>query len=273
MIVAARSWLGRRRPGRHKKAVESVRFIVGDSVPEQELDALADAYLKRASWRAEARIRPRLINSQEVVGHEHLAAALAEGRGCLLSFMHHGDYLGSFGSIVRCGTPLVIIGDSVMFDPKGRFWHTEYKRAAVSVPGTSMLDVAIGSAGIREQLQAGSVVAIAVDFPGHTPTRIFGHDLMLSSGGVRIAAQLDAPVVAMTAERAGSSLLGGARTVLSPPMHPHDFAGPEELHAELVRTFEASIVKWPEAMEEPLRMDYDHLVRKRPEQGPASGAA
>ena len=123
------------------------------------------------------------------------------------------------------------------------------------------MDVSSGSAGLREHLGRGDVVGVALDFPGHTPTHMFGKDLLLSSGGTRIAMDLDTPVVAVTSHRHPSRELGGATVELSPPLYPRDFASVEDLHRALAAHFERAILAWPEATEEPLRMQKTHLVR------------
>lgn len=253
-IVTARSWVGWRRRGRPEYARESIRFILGDGLPEKELERLADAYQFCTTWRAESRIQHHLITHQEVVGLEHLQAALAEGKGCLLSFTHHGDYLGAASSVARKGFPIVTFALTSLWDPHGRLWQHQQLRAISSVPGKQVIKVSAGSAGIRDRLKNGEVVALAIDVPGHTPARMFGRDLMVSSGGVRIAAELDVPVVAMTSQRVRSNPIGGARVHLAPAVHPRDFASPEALHAELMRHFEAAILEWPEATEKPMRM-------------------
>ena len=260
-LVDARSWIGRRRPGRWEEAQESMRFLMGSHHPANEIDALAHAYLRRASWRAESRWRPGLINRQDVVGLEHLDAALAEGKGCLLSFVHHGDYAGYFPSLAAAGQPVVAVGTASLFDPDSPLWHEQQRRVTTSVRGATVMDVSRGSAGIRELLSMGQSVAVALDFPGHTPTRMFGHDLLLSSGGTRIAMETDAPVVVMTSRRHPIRSLGGSSVVLSEPLRPRDFAGPEQLRAEMARQLEQSILAWPEATDEPLRMDKRHLVK------------
>jgi hypothetical protein len=196
---------------------------------------------------------------------EHLQDALAMGKGCLVSFMHHGDYIGSFGSIARKGQDIAVVGDSNLWDPHGLLWQHLHLRAISSVPGVTCLDVAMGSAGIRRELAAGVAVAVAIDFPGHTPTHLFGRDLMLSSGGIRVAHGGDVPVVPIFSERIGQGPLNGARVVLGQALLPKDYATAEDLHAELSRQFEKSMLAWPEAVEEPLRMDHRHLVRSSTE--------
>lgn len=253
-IVKARSWVGRRRRGRRQYARESMQFMLGEGVSEGELDRLADAFNLYTTWRAESRIQHHLLTHQEVVGLEHLQAAVAEGKGCLLSFTHHGDYLGGSSSVARKGFPVVVFALSSLWDRHGLLWQHQQLRAISSVPEAEVVDVALGSAGIRDRLENGQTVSVAIDVPGHTPARMFGRDLMLSSGGIRIAAQLDVPVIAMTSQRVGSSLVGGARVHLAPALYPRDFSSPEELHAELIRHFEAAILEWPEATEKPMRM-------------------
>jgi lauroyl/myristoyl acyltransferase len=264
-VVASRSFIGRQRPGRMKQARESMRFLLGPWASAEEVDRATEAYLIRATWRIESRWRPSLVNAQEVVGTEHLADAAALGKGVLLSFIHHGDYVGALASIARAGQPLVTVGASGLFQPTSRLWEQQHLRAFTSVPGSSGVDVAIGSAGIRALLAEQRTVGVALDFPGHTPTRMFGRDLMLSSGGTRIAYGLDVPVVPVFSEKVRDTLVGGARVVIGEALQPADYASPETLHAELALQFEKSILAWPEATEEPLRMAKSHLVRQSTE--------
>jgi lauroyl/myristoyl acyltransferase len=240
-----------------------MRFVVGDSASEAEIDRLADAHLKRASWLMETRWRPGLVNGQGVDGLENLRAALDEGKGCLLSFTHHGDYVGGFPSIARAGQPVTAIAASGMFDPEEPLWTEQHRRIITSVKGSTAVDVAGGSRVIRELLGQGKAVAIAIDFPGHTPIRFLGHDLQLSSGGTWIAIDMDVPVVVMTARRHPTKSLGSTTVVLSPALHPRNFGSPQELQQELARQLEAAILEWPEALEEPLRLTKRHIVRSQ----------
>ena len=142
-------------PGRWETARDDVRFVVGDHLSGAELDALASAHLINASWRRETRWRPELVNGQEVIGLEHLQTALEQGRGCLLSFAHHGDYTGSFPSLARAGYPVQALATSDMFDPDAPLWLRTHTRAITSVPGAEALNVAGGSALVRDQFVQG----------------------------------------------------------------------------------------------------------------------
>ena len=103
-------------------------------------------------------------------------------------------------------------------------------------------------------------MAIAIDPAGHTPTRFLGRELMLSSGGTRIAAERDVPVIVMTSARPSEDWKA-ATVVLSPPLYPRDFDSPEALHAEVARQLEAAILARPEAMDTPVGLTGADNVR------------
>ena len=103
-------------------------------------------------------------------------------------------------------------------------------------------------------------MAIAIDPAGHTPTRFLGRDLMLSSGGTRIAMDLDVPVIVMTSQRPTTDWTA-ATLVLSPPLHPRDFDSPQALHAAVASQLEAGIMAWPEAMDTPVGLTSADNVR------------
>ena len=140
---------------------------------------------------------------------------------------------------------------SEVFGPDAPLHLKVLRRATTSVPGMTALDVAGGSALVREQFEQGRTVAIAIDPAGHTPTHFLGQTRMLSSGGTRVAMELDVPVIVVTSRRPAKAW-GAATAVLSAPLHPRDFASPEELHAEVARQLEAAVLEWPEAMDQPV---------------------
>ena len=193
-VVALRTWVGRRHAGRWANAVDEMRFVVGDDAPAEEVHHLAGAYIKRMAWRGENRWHPRLTNRQEVVGLEHLQAALAEGRGCIVSFVHHGDWAGMFPSIARLGIPLRVVSNPDVMESEVP-WLRQTARLITSNPGVELIDSRLGSSGVREALKAGSAVGVALDPPGHTLINIFGREVFASSGGSRIAMEGDIPIV------------------------------------------------------------------------------
>ena len=176
-------------------------MVVGNERRQSEVDDLAAAYVRRMVWRSEARWHPQCINAQRVDGLGHLRQCLAAGRGCILSFVHHGDWEGAMPSLARHGFSVRLLGDTEFFDPGAPEWIRQTKRAIESIDGATVVDVAGGSAVVRDLLRQGHVVGIALDVPGHTPTRFLRQDLVLSSGGTRIAMDLNVPVVVLTSRR------------------------------------------------------------------------
>ncbi|GAB3991759.1 lysophospholipid acyltransferase family protein [Nocardioides marmoraquaticus] len=261
-LVRARSAIGRRRRGRRDIAERNARVVLGDQASAEEVEALVGPLLLHAAWRQEAYRRPALLTHQEVDGVEHLRDALALGRGCVMSFFHHGDYIGSGPSLARLGVATESVGISDCFDPAADRNTKFAVHTMTSVPGSTLIDVAGGSRLIRERLVAGKAVMVAIDLAGHTPAHLFGRELHLSSGALRVAHELGSPVVVMTSRRPGRPLQAGT-TVLSAPLDPLDHPEVETLHAEVVRRLEAGALAWPEAMHQPDRLLGQGITRSR----------
>jgi lauroyl/myristoyl acyltransferase len=260
-VVALRTLIGRHHAGRRAKAVDQIRFVVGDGASETEVKKLANAYIKRMAWRAESRWHPRLTNRQEISGLENLQAALIEGRGCIISFFHHGDWEGMFGSIARWGIPVRVISSSdVMESPLP--WLRQAHRLITSVPGVELVDSRRGSSGVRESLAMGCAVAVALDPPGHTCIKIFGREVLASSGGSRIAMEGDIPVVRLTFKPVRGQRAAVGAITLEPPLWPRDFPSLDALMETMVTHQEQSVLNWPEAADQPKsRMLNRGLVR------------
>ncbi len=248
-----------------------MKIIMGDDISERELDRMATAYLRRMAWRKEARWHPSLFNRQKVVGFEHVLRALEAGKGCILSFAHHGDWEGMFPSVARCGVGVQVLAASVMFEAKQPLWLRQQALMIESADNTHLLDVAGGSTVVRELLRRHQLVAIALDVPGHTRYSFLGREMLLSSGGSRIAVETGSPVVVATQRRpepGGWSL--GATVVLHPPLWPDDFGSVHELALEMSSRHERAILAWPAGVDEPARLLDLSLVRQSTEYRPTA---
>jgi lauroyl/myristoyl acyltransferase len=237
-------------------------MVVGHERRQSEVDDLAAAYVRRMVWRSEARWHPQSINTQRVDGLGHLRQCLAGGRGCILSFVHHGDWEGAIPSIARHGFSVRVLGDTEFFDPGAPEWIRQMKRAIESIGDAAVVDVAGGSAVVRDLLRRGCVMAIALDVPGHTPTRFLRQDLVLSSGGTRIAMDLKVPVVVLTSRRDAGHRRGRSRVVLQPPLIPDDFKSAEQLREAVIELQERAILAWPEAVDKPSRLIDSRKIRR-----------
>jgi lauroyl/myristoyl acyltransferase len=253
LVVLIRAHIARLRPAVWTDAQAQMRFVVGDDQPDAAIRRLAAAYLRRMIWRGESRFHPPLVARQQVVGVEHLRALQDAGTGFLVTFAHHGDYEGLPSSLARAGIANHVIATSEMFAEEMPGWMRQQREVVAFEAGVTMLDVAEGSAGIKKALAGGHPVCMAVDVVGSTPIRFLGHDLHLASGGARISFASNVPVVMVTAHRNPTAPGSCATLKVAAPLHPDEFAAPEDMLEAMVRHHELAILTWPEASEYPER--------------------
>ncbi len=252
-LVSGRARLASRRPAIWTDAQAQMRFVVGDDQPDEVVDRLAAAYIKRMVWRGEARWHPELLTRQPIVGMEHLRAVQRGDTGFIVSFTHHGDYEGVSPSLAWAGIATHALATSEMFAKEQPAWLRQQARVVTFNEGVTLLDVALGSEGIRKVLARGEAVAIAADVPGSAATRFLGHDVRLASGAARIGMETNVPVVVVTSHPNPAAPDACGMLRVSEPLCPEDFASVEELFEVIVRLNEAAILAWPEATEYPLR--------------------
>lgn len=251
-LVRARARIALRREAVRADARAHMRWVTGEDAPDEEIERLATRYVERMIWRGEARWHPRLVTRQEIDGLEHLIALRESGTGYVVNFVHHGDYEGISPSLAWAGFPSQAVATSEMFAPDMPRWMRQQRRVVES-NGARVMDVALGSAGIKAVLATGSAVALATDLPGHTALRFLGHDAYIASGAARIAFDADVPVVVVTAHPHPARPRAGARLTVSEPLHPSAFDSVEELLEVMVQIHERAMWAWPEACEYPMR--------------------
>ena len=246
-LVAARARLEWSREAVRRDARAQMRFLLEHTKPEADLDDAARAYVRYQAWRGEARWHPELISDLPVRGLGHLTAARERGRGVIVSFMHHAHYEGAFASIARRGVSAHVVVYPYMLRDDAPAWLKQHLHVAIS-GGVRVVSADLGSEGLTALLEAGEVVGIASDVPGHTPVRFLGRDVVGSYGAARLSAATSAPVVVMTSEPGD----GGPVVRLHEPLQPERYASPKQLLQAMLALHEAAVVRWPEAADVPL---------------------
>lgn len=246
-LVAARSRLAWSRASVREDARAQMRFLLEHTRPDADLEAVAKAYVRRQIWRGELRWHPDEITHQRVIGLDHLQAAREQGRGVVLSFMHHGHYDGAFPSIGRRGVPLHMVAYDHTLRPDAPGWVRQHVKVAC-LGGGVPVSAGIGSEGITALLRDGAVVALATDVPGRTPLRFVGRDVVGSFGAARLAMSTTSPVVVMTSERDDL----GPVVRLHPALEPQRHESPMELLEQMLAIHEPVLVRWPELCDVPL---------------------
>lgn len=248
LLWRLRARLAWSRAAVREDARAQMRFLLEQARPEADVEAAARAYVRYQARRAELRWHPSTLTGLPVEGLAHLVAARAEGRGVILSFIHHGYYDGAFPSIAGRGVPTHMVVYPYMLEPDCPVWLRQHVVVGTANGGRAV-SAAIGTDGLVDLLGQGEVVAIATDVPGRTPLRFVGRDVLGSFGAARLATGTGAPVVLMTTEEDDR---GRPVIRLHPALEPTDFASPADLLVAMLATHEDVVLRWPEATDLPL---------------------
>ena len=227
-----------------ERARDSMRLVVGRALPEADIELLARRYLRLVRWQNEVRWHAKLCGPRPVEGLDRLTSL--EG-GALVHIVHHGPFLLIGPSLAQAGREVHVMADPGLCAPDRLPWQAQSH--AVASRDCTLFSAEEGSAGIRERLASGLVVAVATDVPGRTPVTFLGQQLVGSSGAVRAAYDVGAPVVSATIHRDAK---GSPGYRLSEPLDSGSFDSAESLLQELLRRQEEPVLAWPEAYYDPL---------------------
>lgn len=225
----------------------SMRFLLEHTERAAEIPELARAHAEQSLLRSFLRYHPRRITRQEVRGVEWLTTRRDPSRPMVLNFMHHHRYDGMFGSLRRHGVETTVLTLPWALGPEAPKLTRQHM--SVVARGATVRPASGGTAALVEEMKPGVIMAIASDVPGQTPVNFLGRDVLGSFGAARVATLSDSPVVIVTAHREGE----GSYLQVHEPLEPGDFADPADLLAEMLRTHEAPILAWPEALDMPLQ--------------------
>ncbi len=242
-LLARRTRAALASPYRQSVAREQMTDLLADVATAEEIEAAAQRYIEFSLLEEELRWHPRHSTNRRVEGGEHLLAALAEGRGAILHFAHHGFYSGMFGALRR--TTGVEIG--ILVRPGALGWDVPpsiRQHMLVARRGGSLIYADAGSGGgITDRLQRGEVVAMASDAPGKSVVTFAGHQVTCSSGVVWSAREHNTPILVVDTHRDEH----GPVIRIGKPILPSDHEDPKALLQHLVSLHEEAILAWPEA--------------------------
>lgn len=247
-LVRVRHRLAWSRSSVRAEAHRQMEFLLAETRPNADLDAVASGYARAMIRRGEERWHPGIVTGRRLEGLEHLVGARDMGRGVIVSFVHHGFYDGgAFPALAHAGVPTHMMIYPYMARDDAAGW---IKRHLVvnSLGGGIPTSTEIGTQGIIDLLTRGAVVAIASDVPGRTPMTFVGREVLGSFGAARLAMTTGSPVVLLTSERDER----GEHVRLHAPLHPQDFESPQTLLAEMMSRHEKRVLAWPEATDIPL---------------------
>lgn len=243
-VLALRTRRALGNPARLDFPTEQMTWLLGETDAADTIDEVSRRHLEFTMLANELRWHPSRYLDQRVEGIEHLRAARDEGRGVVVSFVHHAYFPGMFGAVSRAGVPLGVVSGADVLSPD----VTPNIRQHMRVVGRdgSLVSAAIGTEGFVERLQAGEVLAIASDVPGSSQVRFAGRQVRCSSGAIWAARSTGAPIVLMSTLRDDN----GSFVQLSPPLDPREGEVQDVLEG-LIAHHEAAVLAWPEAAYHP----------------------
>jgi len=228
--------------------VAEMQFLLEHTDRAHEIEDIARGYTEFSMLRAYRRWHPRHLSRQAVSGVEWLTTRRDPSRGVLLSFLHHGQYEGLFPSLARVGVAVDIVVAAEAFDPASPIELRQHFKVASQSPLTTMVPATVGTSGMVDRLQSGSILALASDVSGRTPMRFLGRELMGSFGAARIATETNSPVVLVTSHPGENGL---PRLQVHEPLEPSAYAEPADLLVDMMRLHEGPVLAWPEAFDGP----------------------
>ena len=211
---AALGWLGRAvvacRPGLRREIARSVartRATLGATWDEPRTRRALAEHLGRIAARdlpLDGLADPAVLARFEVTGRDHLAEALALGRGAIVVGSHLGAHLPALGWLDRQGVPLRLLvqrprhvsaGLHRVFDREGPHPQAEFSLRRAMTPAEGAARVLRARAALR----AGMMVYLGGDIlwpgPNCRPGRLLGCDRTFLAVWADLAALAEAPVV------------------------------------------------------------------------------
>lgn len=245
-----RSW--RRGGPERDAAILAMELLVGNSSRASEVTALAKAHMVESAYRSALLWRPWDTGALQMLDAHHARDAMATGRGVVLSFLHHGPYVGLPVAVDRVGVhPYAPIAPFYFEDPVPGFrGHRDRQHATCLARGATTFNVAGGLRLMMDIVRSGRCLGIAPDLPGNLEVEVLGRRVLTAPGAAKLAQRSGALLVPIAMERHR----GGprARARMLPAIDPTDHETAESLQQALFDAHAPALLAWPEALEWPL---------------------
>ena len=244
-----RAW--ERNPGAREGALRTMEAIVGGTERAGELEGLARRWLIEANVQAALFWRPWKAPSLDNESRERLAAALATGRGVLLSSCHLGPFFLALGAVATVRPRTFSTAGGWLFEQAEGVWGRRIERwhRGVAERGETMLRSGGAFERLVGLLEQGEVLRLPIDMPGSVQTNFLGKPVELAGGTARLAMHTEALVLPIHTLRNGIRV----STTIGEALDPRDCSGTPELHQSLARVHEQVILQAPEQLESPNR--------------------
>jgi lauroyl/myristoyl acyltransferase len=246
---AARIWATSTVKREH--AIRSMEFVVGATDRAGEVEELARRWIFESLKRDELTWRSWQTTRFPVEGVERFEPARRQGRGAILSFVHHGQHAGIFGSLARQGviSHVAVLPSLIGGDPGPGYQGLRRKQhiATARLGGAVMFAAKGGMDHMRELLSDGKVIALASDLPGSLPFTMLGRRVSGGSGAARLAHELDVPLLPVTAWKRGTL----QSYTVGTPIEPGELGDLEGIQQAIADAHAPAIMAWPEGLMAP----------------------
>ncbi len=180
--------------------------------------------------------REELWRSIEVTGKEHVDAAIASGRGCIITCTHIGNWELAGLVVAHWGYRLHAVAGVQL----GR-WLTGAVRDTKEELSIVTVSPEDGFRKLWRALQDDDPIALMVDgdvYRSGTPVRYFGRDTSWPPGPGVLASRTGSPIVCGYCARIGP---GRFRVIAEPAIEPSEYDSVEAINAEVARRSERHI--------------------------------
>ena len=196
-------------PRQRRGIVENLRAVLGPRTRLEETVDVARTFMQYAHCLAESLAvgRPRASRAaRRVRGKEHLATAVAQGRGVVIVTAHTGAWDAAAAYLGRDFDVDVMVAMAREANGRARQWHDALRKSAgvrVALVGADPLD----GLGLLSHVRRGGVVAIQIDRRPASARTItvpwFGGSRDVPEGPFLLAATAGAPLLPVFARRIG----------------------------------------------------------------------
>lgn len=225
---------------------EHMRHLLEFTDRAPEIPEIARKYAEKMMLRTWLRWHPGVLTRQPVRDVKWLTTESDPSRPAILSFMHHNQYDGMFGSLKRHGAKLWGLGGEDALGAEAPAQVRQHFR--VVERGCTVIPTTGGTSAILEALKPGVTLAIASDVASQTEAMFLGRRVRVAAGAARIAMQSDSPVIAVTAVRDGED---SHHLQVHEPLESRDYTDPMELLDAMLAIHAEAVLAWPEAHENP----------------------
>lgn len=227
----------------------TMEAIVAHTPRAGDVDALAVAFLREQAALEELFWRPWLLPKRRWTAVHHRDAAMADGVGVILSYLHRGPFAAVNGILGEQTSRVVAVtGDWMHAPPAPGLWgrRVALTKRTLARSGIGLIPAAGSYQVLEALLQQATPIIMAFDMPGSHRMQWLGKPVDISLSSARLAWSTGATIVPYWTSHQGAQHTGE----FGAPLRPADHGSIEELQEALGAAHEPRVLAAPEMMED-----------------------